>query len=588
MASRFKAAVSCVNHILKGFINNKGDMGFLYIYRYISLLLTSGFYVFIYQEYSILYKLAVVMSLFVSGIIIQRIYKKMYNNMQTVSWAVVLLEMIGISALLIPTGGTDSPFIWYALNPVLVSACFLHPLFCWGNLFFFCSSTVIFSAVIYNDIGENHSVVSPFPQIILVLALITFAIQLLARLLRKSKENTEIIQERNKQLETLTAQLAESNKMTNDAMHYIMSLYECLGALTSQSDKKTMMREFLDYACKLSRAKFAFFYPLGEDEIGFILSGDISKLRIQDIENQLYNLSKDTIKHGGSQVIHHDGYSSAVVGIKHTYDDYGMIGTAFDATISADRMALCVQQLQFLAQLCSVILRRFEREEFAGNMKILAEQKRIANEIHDNVCQRLFSIGCAMHSLHVRWSDLDKNEINKQIKLVEECALSANRELRSCIYKLRQDSDGYRFFEQIRRYLNHLARLNDLKIKVSLNGDEEKLSGRMKHAIERIIRESVSNSIRHGQCNKIELTLNVTHIAVDIQVSDNGIGIDFSNSEKGLGLNNMKDIAQELNGQISICSAKGAGVQIQVTLPLSNAEKFEPRGKQINERRYCG
>ena len=52
----------------------------------------------------------------------------------------VCAETIGLTLLLLPTGGISSPFIWYALNPVLVAASFLTPLFCWGILAFYLGS----------------------------------------------------------------------------------------------------------------------------------------------------------------------------------------------------------------------------------------------------------------------------------------------------------------------------------------------------------------------------------------------------------------------------------------------------------------
>ena len=116
--------------------NQAGFVGILYIYRYMSWLITSVFYLIMNPDEPFLLKTGVVLTLLFAAKTITDLYIKLSNSMAILEVA-ILTETVGITLLLIPTGGIESPFIWYALNPVLVAASYLPFYFCWVNLTIF-------------------------------------------------------------------------------------------------------------------------------------------------------------------------------------------------------------------------------------------------------------------------------------------------------------------------------------------------------------------------------------------------------------------------------------------------------------------
>ena len=153
----------------------------VFLYRYISLVLTSAFFLIGHQS-PFIFKAGVVLTLGVAAWLVSDLQRKYLGN-NKIFKLIVLTETIGLTLLLIPTGGISSPFIWYALNPVLIAASFLTPLFCWGVLTFYLSSaTFIAYSLFHKDnmvmIFEENS------YIYLVCLLIT----LLARLFFRTNE----------------------------------------------------------------------------------------------------------------------------------------------------------------------------------------------------------------------------------------------------------------------------------------------------------------------------------------------------------------------------------------------------------------
>lgn len=95
-----------------------------------------------------------------------------------------------------------------------------------------------------------------------------------------------------------------------------------------------------------------------------------------------------------------------------------------------------MRQLSFLADLCAIVLERYHLEEIADRFLIIEEQNRIANEIHDSVSQRLYSIVCCIVALTSKYKSDINGELGKQLELIRDTATQAIKELRASIYQL--------------------------------------------------------------------------------------------------------------------------------------------------------
>lgn len=93
--------------------------------------------------------------------------------------------------------------------------------------------------------------------------------------------------------------------------------------------------------------------------------------------------------------------------------------------------------------------------------------------------------------------------------------------------------------------------------------DDEQLS------IYRIVQECLTNISRHagpGRLN-IDVLLIKNKQALTIKVSDDGLGCDLDKKATGFGLIGMKERVDDLQGQLSLKSKPGTGMQISVEIP---------------------
>ncbi|MFT3859150.1 MAG: sensor histidine kinase [Aquabacterium sp.] len=105
---------------------------------------------------------------------------------------------------------------------------------------------------------------------------------------------------------------------------------------------------------------------------------------------------------------------------------------------------------------------------------------------------------------------------------------------------------------------------------------EEPLSSRTYVQTTRILREAVSNVIKHSGASHVVISVdvNLEHHDFVLVIQDNGKGISMEHDgrlDRGHGMTSMKHRAKQLSGQCLVESGPGFGTVIRLTLPLEIA-----------------
>ncbi|HEY4208755.1 MAG TPA: ATP-binding protein [Puia sp.] len=149
-------------------------------------------------------------------------------------------------------------------------------------------------------------------------------------------------------------------------------------------------------------------------------------------------------------------------------------------------------------------------------------------------------VGYVMEAVRSISHDLKSNELNTLEELYNEAAAS--------LEKIR-DSTGVDFTIKLNdggRVLGHLQYTN----------------------LRKIIDELISNSIRHAQCRTITLNMKATGRTLLIAYSDDGKGIAPERLPGGIGMQNMQERTNLLNGDFHLHNTYPEGYFIDVTIPL--------------------
>ena len=103
---------------------------------------------------------------------------------------------------------------------------------------------------------------------------------------------------------------------------------------------------------------------------------------------------------------------------------------------------------------------------------------------------------------------------------------------------------------------------------------EQALTARVYVQSTRVLRESVSNIIKHSGASLCTVACTFDEHEFSITVQDNGRGIPPSSDSKldrGHGMASMKHRAKQLNGQCLVESAPGFGTVIRLTIPFESS-----------------
>lgn len=204
------------------------------------------------------------------------------------------------------------------------------------------------------------------------------------------------------------------------------------------------------------------------------------------------------------------------------------------------------------------------------------ERRRIGQELHDDIGQRLSLISMQLSALgRLRSSEVDG---------FHEDLEDARRELDSVIADVHDLS--HTLHSAAAKHLGLEAALRDLcrqihrrhSLKVNLNLEEppEDLDPEVALCVYRVAQEALNNIIRHSGSAQAELRLFLDGDKLRMQVVDFGVGFDAGAAPVGLGMGTMQERAMAIGGAISVMSKPGAGTTVSVEAPCRRASPEMP------------
>lgn len=541
---------------------NLNPASLLSYYRYISLIVTSSFYLAGPPAAPFYLKAGTVVCLFLEAYVFIRVYKE--NTNIGVKRLLIFIETVGLAFILIITGGLDSPFAWYAINPILLAATILPTYYCWLMMAAFLSLAIFlqkYSFYVAQDLPlwPNRS---PF---FMIFFLSTFAAQIFTYVVAKLSQQAEIMK---KQLE------------------HIKALYEAIEVFSQYNNPNEVINLFASYSRKLTDAKKVIVWIETQSGLRetfkkslYIVRGpkDVlpeenwypyikeifyNRKNINNAEMDIHSLPTGKDLHIGTLVTVKVRTNSTVFGVLSAY------------YLKRDEDLEAIKQtLTFLADLCAGVLEKRFLESLAEEFLLMEEQERIAGEIHDNVTQNIFGLIYGLDNL-IKKESLSKH-ISDQLRLMQKVAQESLKDLRASIYCMSSTKGGKEnFIDEVKKYLSDLAQLNNVAIDFSSVGNFGLLGSVTKKSLYRIVREATGNAIRHGDCSNIRVSLTADEKELSLVITDNGNGFEpkvIERSQKqGLGFLNMKELARNVGGELVIESGLGEGTVVSCSLPLFN------------------
>lgn len=367
-----------INDVKKKIVKKKrtfDEIKLICMYRYISLFFISIFYIMVGAETQMVNKFVVATLILISAISINAIYINNKSNLNVIGYG-VFLELIVISLILIPTGGLKSPFIWYAINPVIVAAIFLPSILYCLNLILYLGLSLITTYIYVNQNNTTilNIVYSNF-NLILIFILIAIVIKMLSKLVKQLDMNAEELAKQRKELIEINKQQNQEKVMAKKSFKDIMSLYQIVQAFNNHGDINDFLKVFLDHSAKLMNSDISFLwmapYNLNTSQISINNIEYLNLFFVEDVK-KIWEHKITYIKPKLVKIDHREFF---ILLVKSQNKRLGLIGISADIKDKTATMDEYFKKLNFLSELSGVLLERINYEMVNENLMLYEEAK---------------------------------------------------------------------------------------------------------------------------------------------------------------------------------------------------------------------
>lgn len=202
------------------------------------------------------------------------------------------------------------------------------------------------------------------------------------------------------------------------------------------------------------------------------------------------------------------------------------------------------------------------------------ERKRIAREIHDDLQQVLAAIKFDLAATTQKLTK-DAPDVAPMLAAISDLAAAAMVSTRRIVNDLRpQILDDLGLLPALESLADQFnQRLGVVcTCQAALNETEADLvSPDIATCLFRVAQEALNNVAKHANATEVSIELSTADGALMMRITDNGQG--FASTDKAqrraFGVMGMRERVRALGGELQIKSDHGAGVTVQVTIPLS-------------------
>lgn len=239
----------------------------------------------------------------------------------------------------------------------------------------------------------------------------------------------------------------------------------------------------------------------------------------------------------------------------------------------SDREALQLFANSVAIAISNYRLTNFSRIEEKQDI-IKAERERLAAVLHDNLAQTLsyLNLKADRVSQLVVARDSDSLRALDELTSFKTAASSAYDSVRGVLNNLNDVAHGQdsATVDGISAFVADYRLVTGLDATLSVNEEAlARLSPVVQQQVLQIIRESLTNTVKHAQATTVKVCLLGQHYGVQLLIEDNGNGFDPQQQQEGthLGLNIMQTRARRSGGTLMIDSEPNRGTTISVNLP---------------------
>ncbi len=205
------------------------------------------------------------------------------------------------------------------------------------------------------------------------------------------------------------------------------------------------------------------------------------------------------------------------------------------------------------------------------------ERKRVSRELHDGINQLLVSVRYKLDSAKSKLLKQNSETAGTAaiIDEADEILNSGIQEVRRISRDLRPSLlDDLGLNAAVKSLISDFVERTNIVVEFNNNTTEERLPQEIETAFYRIIQEALTNIEKHALSAKhVILNIDKKRSSINLSISNDGIGfnkqtLEQTNPERGLGIRNMVDRTELLEGFLTVNSSIDKGTTVIVHIPI--------------------
>lgn len=267
------------------------------------------------------------------------------------------------------------------------------------------------------------------------------------------------------------------------------------------------------------------------------------------------------------------------VPLRAGFETYGAILFA-----SVKRNAYTVEHAELLSLFCNQATIALQNAGLYQSLqaerdKIVYKEEearhKLARELHDGPTQDVAAIAMRLNFARMLL-DRDQRRAREELERIEDLAHRTVREIRSMLFTLRPmvlTSEG--LVPALERHAKNVKENDGLPVVINASRYRDCLDSEDQVAVFNILAEAVNNARKHAAASRAWIRLAVEDDLFLAEVIDNGSGFDVDAVEENyerrgsMGMLNLKEQAERLDGTLKIESVPGRGTRVSLVIPLS-------------------
>lgn len=204
-----------------------------------------------------------------------------------------------------------------------------------------------------------------------------------------------------------------------------------------------------------------------------------------------------------------------------------------------------------------------ERAAFEKQLALSEERQRVARDVHDVLGHSLTAVilkGQVITRMLDRIDPADEGSqqllTSAQDQLAELDAVS-----RRALAEIRSTVGGLRSADLGDEITAARAVLADAGVTLTVTGDAADVTGGLRPVLGWVVREAVTNVVRHARAKNCEIALRANDNATVLQVSDDGVGLS---GDEGNGLTGLRERVAAAGAELRVGPGSSGGTLVEV------------------------